>query len=339
MAALTLSACHKSSNKAVISEVKGLKTKARAQQCGALRSAELHVDSDKATVRGWKAPGISLCLQPGLLTDYSVYTSENPTHEPPEKYRISKPIRRSYHLSRSEKTLQVKLSLGVDFVLDPAERGEPVSNDKNELASEPADVVAANRSEAMRALKLCAKMLKRTWQASLPRTELVIEIFPGDQSESFDQKILLAGSVASREKKAPARFVFAYLPTYGQLHINAKGADCPTASCVDERLEKANRPFCAQFAHLIGQYLGLQSPKVASEAACSGGVNAVPEGFAADAKPVALQSFMLYAPQTKDFWEKARFSADDLKQILGPDCSAGDDSKKTKVNFDEPTDV
>jgi hypothetical protein len=180
--------------------------------------------------------------------------------------------------------------------------------------------------------------------------DLAISFFPRKANVSYDQNITivaasdptssrLAYSLANRPKSPPM-----YLTISPEVEAACKEtADPEACGHTVESFERSNDPFCRDFGQVVGQWLGLQ-PDPLMQTTCqvandpakpkpapTGAPTAVPNTAAKPTEPAFMHQ-LASAKMGDDFWNTAKFSQDELGQILSPACPAPEMKKKDDKN-------
>jgi hypothetical protein len=265
---------------------------------------------EKVTVKG-KASTVEMCEADDV--DPSGYAKPNdnaskPNARPAYKTRTEN-IR--YTIGSSDKNLAISLNLGLLFP-----------------DGTPKDTSAA---AVDRVMKFCVVPFEQTWTASQKVVALTIKVGATTDAASYDQTIELVAGNQKLDLASSPLFVLGSRPERGQLVLNTApvpGSECAkSAECRLAFAASQNARFCSSFGLLIGEYLGLSSQEsknanCKAAAAPAAGTDELSGGFMA---AEGLQN------DPAQFWQRARFSKDDIKTILGPACDGNPTQTSAKA--------
>ncbi len=300
---------------------------------------DIRVDSKTMTVDGI-APVLEICeAEPNV--DYTPYTRTG-VDAPPAPPVVYKRHRRDlgYRVGKVNDVVTIFLSVGIEF-----QGVEPRSG--NDLEAPLKKVGIINN--------LCVSEIKKVWQASaLGKVDLKITVDTFDYSNNYDQIFTLKGSTPEAGKSQ--RFIAVLWPDRGQFVPSPQVEQGCSGNCRAKALQEANQRFCANFAILVGQWLGLKAPETATES-CTVPVKRrvvdiehspdedAQEDFVemdewASDSQLGLSGkgsdYMKSAdPKSPEFWKTLRFSRADLKTILEQACRGKTTAAKPVA--DKPT--
>jgi len=256
----------------------------------------VRVSSKTMKVDG-KAPVLEICeAEPNV--DYTPYTRAS--LDPATPAVVYKRHRRelSYQVGKVNDVVTVLLSVGIEFQ-DEKPRGS--------------EGLEASLDKVRMIDNLCVREIENVWKASsLGKVSLKVTVDAFDYSKNYDQILTLKGSPAEAGKGR--RYIALLWPDRGQFIPEPPIEQGCSGNCRVKVVQDANLRFCANFALLVGQWLGLKAPVTAAEN-CSGPMVLATGG--SERKSDYMESG---DPKSANFWKTLRFSRADLKKILEPAC-------------------